>query len=58
MEWQPIETAPKDGTPILGRAGEEITTVEWFDMGDYWSLCVASSYDSDEWTPTHWKRIE
>ena len=53
MEWKPIETAPKDGTPILGVADREITTIFWCE--DYWSLCVSGAFAEDgEWTPTHW----
>lgn len=29
MTWQPIETAPKDGTRILARIGDEPTVVYW-----------------------------
>jgi len=55
MKWQPIETAPKDGTPILA-AGRywyankplkefTMTTVYW-DTAD-WFLCVAGLYAED-----------
>ncbi len=29
MTWQPMETAPKDGTRILARIGDEPTVVYW-----------------------------
>ena len=31
MEWQPIETAPKDGTPILCVRGHCQPVVAWFE---------------------------
>ena len=62
-EWQPIETAPKDGTAILVTCGELFAVVEWDEH--------AASYPSNEgvgwrdagdigWAgtqghmPTHW----
>jgi hypothetical protein len=56
--WLPIESAPKDGTAILGLAGKDMATVAWYSPdGDcgYWSLivCGGGCYDS-EWNPTHW----
>lgn len=61
--WMPIETAPKDGGPILCigsncncEAGT-ITTVEWVDYGkhSYWSLCANGDYAaSSDFEPTHW----
>ncbi len=64
-EWQPIETAPKDGTAVLGYAGETMTTIFWRAAGDdlslehfpdkkgYWSVCPGLTMWGS-WTPTHW----
>ena len=54
MTWQPIETAPKDGTLILGYKNGEMATVEWAYCGESgdWNLVV--SWDGQPWTPTHW----
>jgi hypothetical protein len=53
--WQPIETAPRDGAPILGYADCSFAVVEWYKAGGYWSLSEAGSYAEDsEWHPTHW----
>lgn len=65
MTWQPIATAPKDGTPILGWDGQDLAAVYWYsyqmitgeDQG-YWSLTVAGAFAEDsEWTPTHWHTL-
>ncbi len=58
--WKPIETAPKDGTPILGYADGEMTTVQWivpemYPDNGYWGLVICGSHPEDgEWNPTHW----
>ena len=69
-DWQPIETAPKDGTKILvGRDGHQTTTGVWVedkgrtlvpDLNEpYWEKFDHSWWDvvfsEDEWfSPTHW----
>jgi len=61
MEWQPIETAPKDGTPVLGYADGGIATVTWIQSTTYgawagsWGLLLPGT-DSENlmWWPTHW----
>ena len=56
MNWQGIETAPTDGTRILGYADGDYAAVYW--TGDYWNLCVCGAYAEDgEWTPTHWQPL-
>ena len=53
-KWQPIETAPKDGTHILGYADGEMTVVYWFSE-ECWQITVSGLHaDDGEWWPTHW----
>lgn len=57
--WQPIETAPKDGTEFLAwvhtAAGGRVATVQWLD--GQW----VESYDLAGWMPeygpTHWRPL-
>lgn len=61
-EWQPIETAPKDGTALLGKdvAGDWPFVMKWegeprAPNGGYWAYCEALLSDvAGEATPTHW----
>lgn len=50
MEWQPIETAPRDGRPILASdIGPYAYVVEWFKANKAWI-----GADGMYWSPTHW----
>lgn len=58
--WQQIETAPKDGTHVLGWDGRTMTAVSFFvpiskTFLGYWVLVECGAFAEDnEWTPTHW----
>ena len=59
MKWQPIKTAPKDGTPILVWDGYNITSAKWEVDYDWWEICVPSDgyVDSNCIEPTHWQPL-
>lgn len=56
--WQPIKTAPKDGSAFLAYGEENIAAVYWEDDFDGWQVYGAETYISEEFwlsfKPTHW----
>jgi hypothetical protein len=60
-EWQPIETAPKDGTEILvfyERAGARFVHIAWWEnhSNNFWFYLSSVSQDAlgGDNAPTHW----
>lgn len=57
MDWQPIETAPKDGTEILaawlGYGGRWYRRVMRFTKSGYWNLLAGGAGGTGA-RPTHW----
>ena len=60
MNWQPIETAPKDGTKILCGRFKEGDEHDGFMAVDRWHSYANDGYQgfgkfNDRfWPPTHW----
>jgi hypothetical protein len=57
MDWQPIKTAPRDGTPILGWDDcSYMAVVHWNKRA--WRLMITGDCAADdEWTPDLWTPI-
>ena len=59
--WRPIESAPRDGTAILGWADGSFAVVHWVDWGrgdGDWQLTETGSFaDDGPWWPTHWQPL-
>ena len=55
MRWQPIETAPRDGSSMLLCVGQWFTVGCWHRAGSFWVTNgpTYSRYPVPE-QPTHW----
>jgi hypothetical protein len=55
-EWQPIETAPKDGTDIIVSDSGELVSVAFFceDTEMWFDSMNHNGYDHTVRNPTHW----
>lgn len=56
-EWQPIDTAPKDGTTILAVDGDVIAVVWWSvacDPAQWRDFGGLGAGGIDPFEPTHW----
>lgn len=55
MEWQQIDTAPKDGTCILvlcNCAGQDIVHIAWYNSKEEWEECgkyIHEDESLEEW---------
>ena len=56
-DWRPIETAPKDGTPILIARGGEVDGALWNPETDRWDTIGPSNIGLVPDWPTHWQPL-
>lgn len=61
MDWQPIETAPKDGVPVLifglpsSIGGTRVAMARWDKKHGLWKFQTHSAWGSCvKGFPTHW----
>jgi len=51
MNWQPIETAPKDGTGVLVYSNGRVVSAYFSKSQDEWLEVI---HDYSFYDPTHW----
>jgi len=59
-EWQPIENAPMNGTPVLVfEAPDWIDVARWWDGDDYGHNAgwLDAALESKSCNPTHWRPL-
>ena len=58
-DWQPIDTAPKDGTPVLLFERDEGQAVGYYHAGMYWAATTTDDYGGTNLVadPSHWKPL-
>lgn len=54
--WQPIETAPKDGAPILSWDGSQCAVIAYCGCKKTWHLLEGDN-EPHESCPTPWKGV-
>lgn len=57
-EWQPIETAPKDGTPILIWIRDRLYEAMWCEHRFKPSSYIGEDADEDGWWGIRWAEID
>ena len=52
--WQPIETAPRDGTWVLLTGGHTDECSMWDDLSGYVTRCVVAKWQPKFWAMAYW----
>lgn len=54
MDWQPMDTAIKDRTPILGYDGRIVRIIHWWNNGMSWVMIDTGGvpFEPKCWMPT------
>lgn len=50
-DWQPIDTAPKDGAPILGFDGRWQAVIHWLPGAEQWRVAGGGPVRTTHWKP-------